>query len=291
MKRMFSLVLTFAILVCCTCMMTFGSSDTSSLDDVIESNTGVSDQGSQSQGPATSKQQEQADREARNQNFIAGLTKASDLTTEVEGVEEATSWIRLIASWIVQVLSYALTALLAVRVVLDLVYIGLPFTRTFLANGFQGNAQAGAGGMPNSMMGGQPGMSPMGGAMGGYGGYGGARGGYGGYGAMGGAMGGPMGGAMGGPMGNTSMANQQGSMMGRIQWVSNAALNAVASESTVGPDGGANTPFKAYIKDMFLVLVLVPVLITLAVTGALTNLGFMIGNLLCDAIASIGDMI
>lgn len=288
MKRMFSLVLTFAILVCCTCMMTFGSSDTSSLDDVIEQNTDVSGQGSQSQEPATS--QQQSDREIRNQNFIAGLNKASDLTTQVEGVEEATSWIRLIASWIVQVLSYALTALLAVRVVLDLIYIGLPFTRGFLANGFQGNAQAGAGGMPNSMMGGQPGMGMGGMGMGGMGMGGmGMRGGYG-MNRMGGMGMGGMG-AMGAMGGTAPMANQQGSMMGRIQWVSNAALNAVASESTVGPDGGANSPFKTYIKDMFLVLVLVPILITLAVTGTLTSLGFMIGNLLCDAIASIGDML
>jgi len=233
-------------------------------------------------------------REERNQSFINGLKEAGDLTADIEGAQAATGWIRVIASWIVQVLSYAITAFLAVRVVLDLMYIGLPFTRGFLANGYAGNAQAGAGGMPNSMMGGgmgQPGMGMGMGGMGmggmGMGGYG-MRGGYGMNRGMG--MGGMGMGGMGQGMAATGM-NQQGNMIGRVQWVSNAALNAVAGESAVGPDGKANSPFKTYIHDMVLVLVLVPVLLILAATGALTNLGFLIGNLLCDAIASIGEMI
>jgi cytochrome c oxidase assembly factor CtaG len=95
-------------------------------------------------------------------------------------------------------------------------------------------------------------------------------------------MGGMQNGMMGGGMGMSNMQGNQMAMQnqparGRIQWVSNAALNAVATESTVGPDGKANGPFKTYIKDMVVVLVLTPVLLVLALTGVLADLGFVIG--------------
>lgn len=284
MKRLLGSLLAVMLIVTCSSMITFAS-DTGSLDDVINNNTSNQQQ-VENQGSTNTRNEKS--REEKNADFIAGLNQAADLTGNVEGVAEVTSGIKLVASWIVQVLSYGITILLALRVVLDLAYIGLPFTRAFLANGYQGNAQAGAGGMPNSMMNG--GMAgPMGGGM-----MGGPMGG----GMMGGGMYGRSGmygrGPMGGAMGQSNMAanmNQGGSMMGRIQWVSNAALNAVAAESSVGPDGKAVSPFKNYCKDMAVVMVLVPVLLTLAVTGTLTNLGFLIGDMLVDAIASVGDMI
>lgn len=284
MKRLLGSLLAVMLIVTCSSMITFAS-DTGSLDDVINNNTSNQQQ-VENQGSTNTRNEKS--REEKNADFIAGLNQAADLTGNVEGVAEVTSGIKLVVSWIVQVLSYGITILLALRVVLDLAYIGLPFTRAFLANGYQGNAQAGAGGMPNSMMNG--GMAgPMGGGM-----MGGPMGG----GMMGGGMYGRSGmygrGPMGGAMGQSNMAanmNQGGSMMGRIQWVSNAALNAVAAESSVGPDGRAVSPFKNYCKDMAVVMVLVPVLLTLAVTGTLTNLGFLIGDMLVDAIASVGDMI
>lgn len=288
MKRLFSAIVVVMMLLCCTSMIAFGAPDGNSLDDVI--NGGTTSESSQTQqSSGTTDENKQNDREKKNQNFIAGLNDAADLSGEVDGVSEVTSGIKLVAAWLVQIISYAVTVLLALRVVLDLAYIGLPFTRSFLANGYQGNPQAGAGGMPNSMMGGGMGMGAPGMGMGGMGMGGmGMRGGYGmnrGMGMMGGGMG----------MGQPGMAapgmNQNGTMLGKIQWVSNAALNAVAGESSVGPDGRAVSPFKAYTKDMIIVLILVPILITLAVTGTLTNLGFLIADLIVDAIAGIGDMI
>ena len=277
MRRTFSLMLAMMLLICCTFLYTF-STDSTSLEDLANGAAESSEQQTQG-GTGTSSQD--TSREDRTQRFISGLNKAGDLASaDIEGTEAATEWIRVIAAWIVQVLSYAITAFLAVRVVLDLTYIALPFTRGILANGYAGNAQAGAGGMPNSMVGGGMGQPGMGMGMGGMG----MRGGYG-MNRMGGM------GAMGGGMGATPGMNQQGNMLGRVQWVSNAALNAVASESTVGPDGKGNSPFKTYIHDMVIVLIMVPVLLVLAATGALTSLGFMLGNLLCDAIASIGDML
>lgn len=102
-------------------------------------------------------------------------------------------------------------------------------------------------------------------------------------------------GGMGG-MGMNSMQqgmSQPGATpaMGRIQWVSTAALNAVASETTVGPNGKPINPLRPYAKDMVVILVLAPVFLVLAVTGALTDLGLLVGELLANAISNIGGMI
>ena len=292
MKRVVGLVMSMLLIFSCLTMVGFASEDSTSLDEVIsskvEENTTV-DTGSNSAPSAT--------QQNGSRDFIASLTDAADMSGTVEGVAEVNAGIKTVASWVIQVMTYAIITLLTLRVVLDLAYIGLPFIRTFLANGYVGNAQAGAGGMPNSMAGGMNG-GMMGGPMGG-----GMMGGPMGGGMMGGPMGGGMygrggygmnrmgGGMMGGMDGQANMHNQGGSIMGRIQWVSNAALNAVAAESSVGPDGKANSPFKTYCQDMTVMLVLVPILLTLAVTGTLTNLGFLLGDVIVDAIASIGDVI
>lgn len=206
----------------------------------------------------------------------------TDLTAEQnQMVNTVNGVVYKAAQFIVQVISYALTVLLTVRVMLDLLYIAIPFSRGILANGYAGNAQAGGGaGMQGGMSGGMGGMGGFGGGFGGgynrMGGYGG------GYNRMGG---------MNGGMGGASGANQQGTMIGRIQWVSNAALNAVAAESSVDPQTGkAVSPFKLYVKDMAVTLVAVPILLVLAITGALTNLGFLIGKAVAAAIGKLGGM-
>lgn len=215
-------------------------------------------------------------------DFIGSLQGATDLTGHQSVVENAKPVMNKVASIIVQLLSYLITIGLTVRVVLDLTYIVLPFTRSFLSNGYMGNAQAGAGGMPNQAMGGMGGMGGMSGGMG-MGGYG-MRGGMG----MGGMGGMNRGMAQQGMQGG--MNNQNMSRMGEIQWVSNAALNAVAAESGTGPDGKAVSPFKLYIKDMTVIMILTPVLLVLALTGTLTDLGFLLGDVICAGISSIGGM-
>ena len=221
------------------------------------------------------------------EDFISSLQGSTDLTQHQEVVENANPVMNKVASIIVQLLSYLITIGLTVRVVLDLTYIVLPFTRSFLSNGYMGNAQAGAGGMPNQAMGGMGGMGGMSGGMGMGGGYG-MRGGMGmGMNRMGGMSGG-MGGMQQGMQGG--MNNQNMSRMGETQWVSNAALNAVAAESQPGPDGKAVSPFKLYIKDMTVIMVLTPILLALALTGTLTDLGFLLGDVICAGINSIGGM-
>ena len=207
----------------------------------------------------------------KNKSFITGLQDASDLSAEVEGVQPVTSGLRQVVSFIVQVIAYGITILMALRVALDLLYITIPFTRAFLANGHQGNPQAG--GQPGGMGMGMGGMGMGGMGMSGMG-MGGSR-----YGGMGG---------MGMGMNNTAMANQQ--QGNSIQWVSNAALNAVASESSLGPNGKANNPFKIYTADMAVIMVIVPILLVLAISGALTNVGFVIAGVIVDGLSKVGSM-
>ena len=287
MRRTITLILAVLLALSSTAIIALG---TDSLDDVLN-NVEQQEQVQQEQvenstGTNNNTDENKVDTYNKNKGFIDGLNKAADVSADVEGVENVTAGAKTAVAFVVQIIAYLITILLALRVVLDLMYIALPFTRTFLGNGYMGNAQAGAGGMPNSMsMGGMGGMG-----MGGMGGIGGRYGGrYGGMGGMSGMGGMGMAGGMNAGMGMG--AGQQPNVIGRIQWVSNAALNAVAGENIVGPDGKAVSPFKLYIKDMIVVLILVPILITLAVTGALTSLGFVIAQVVVDGIAKIGSMI
>ena len=287
MRRTITLILAVLLALSSTAIIALG---TDSLDDVLN-NVEQQEQVQQEQvenstGTNNNTDENKVDTYNKNKGFIDGLNKAADVSADVEGVENVTAGAKTAVAFVVQIIAYLITILLALRVVLDLMYIALPFTRTFLGNGYMGNAQAGAGGMPNSMsMGGMGGMG-----MGGMGGIGGRYGGR--YGGMGGMSGmGGMGMAGGMNAGVGMGAGQQPNVIGRIQWVSNAALNAVAGENIVGPDGKAVSPFKLYIKDMIVVLILVPILITLAVTGALTSLGFVIAQVVVDGIAKIGSMI
>lgn len=225
------------------------------------------------------------------EQYIKNTKDAANLTgVDTTGADKVNQGIKKVAAFIVRILSYFLTAFLVVRVLLDLTYIGLPFTRSVLSNGYAGNPAAGGAGAGMQQpgmgmgMGGMPGMGMGMGGMGMNRGMGmGMRGGMG-MGGMG------MGGMQGG------MMDQQGQMgaspaMGRVQWISSAALNAVASETMPGPDGKPQSALKAYAKDMTVVLIVTPILVTLAVTGVLTNLGFLIGEVIARGIESIGGML
>ena len=265
----------------------------SSLDDVVngttqESNETTVGQSNESSSNTSTSSSKSSGSYTSEDEYIENTKNAADLTAfDTAGADKVNEGIRTVAAFIVRILSYFLTAFLVVRVILDLVYIALPFTRSILSNGYAGNPAAGDSGMGMQ----QPGMGGMGmgagmggmgmGGMGGMGGYG-MRGGYGmnrmGMGGMGG------------------MGMQQGQMgaspaMGRVQWVSSAALNAVAAEQMPGPDGKPQSALKAYAKDMMVVLIITPILLTLAITGVLTNLGFLIGDVIAKGITSISGML
>jgi hypothetical protein len=78
---------------------------------------------------------------------------------------------------------------------------------------------------------------------------------------------------------------------GRTQWVSEAALNAVAAGKSVDQNNKAVSPLKAYTKDMIPTLVITPILLVLAITGVLTDLGFLLGDVIANAIGGISSML
>ena len=266
MKKVLLTVLTSVMLL----TLPVATVHASSLDDVVngttqESNGTAAGQSNESNSSVSSSKSSSSYTSA--DEYIENTKNAADLTSvDTKGADKVNDGIRTVAAFIVRILSYFLTAFLVVRVILDLVYIALPFTRSVLSNGYAGNPAAGGSGMGMQ----QPGMGGMGSPMGG------------------------MGMGMGG-MGMNGMG-AQGQMgaspaMGRVQWISSAALNAVAAEQMPGPDGKPQSALKAYAKDMMVVLIITPVLLTLAITGVLTNLGFLIGDIIAKGITSIGGMI
>lgn len=280
------------LIISLACMLTLGvpamTVSASSLDDVVnqsQSNESAEnlDSGTVTQPPVTApventapetNNSSQVQRSESNADYINNLKNATNLSAPSEGANKINQGITKAASFVIQVISWFITACLVIRIVLDLCYITIPFTRGFLGNGHQGNAQQQ----------GQPGMGAGMGGMGMGAGMGGMSGGFGGgYNRMGmGGMGG-----MGAGMG----AQQQQQPVGRVQWVSNAALNAAASEQLpIGPDGQKPNALKMYAKEMTVVLIVTPLLLVLGISGALTNLGFLLGDLLTQAIGSIGNM-
>lgn len=207
-------------------------------------------------------------------NNYADLAEAGKVDLNNPKAKQATSGLKNIVGIIVTFLCYAITILLTLRVIIDLLYIAIPFTRSFLcAAPPQGSSPGGMGGMG---MGG--GYGGMGGGYGGMGGYGMNRG-YGGMGGMG-----------AGGMGAQGAGNGTG--IGGIQWCSKAAMNAVANEGQPNPRTGKETSaIVLYAKDMVVLLVAVPILIILASNGALISMGLKLGEAITGIIAKISGSI
>lgn len=205
-------------------------------------------------------------------NFIGGLHDAAvNPASQTEEVSGVTAGISKVTSAVIVVLSYGITCFLAVRIMLDLIFILIPPTRTMLSGG-----KVGVAGQP----GGQPGMGGMGGmGMGaGMGGYGNRYGG--GYGAGMGGMG----------MGGMHGMQGQGQPAVGTTWVSNSAINAVAGEDVVGPNGKPTSALKTYAKSMVVELVVVPILVVLAATGVLFDVGLMIAGAIAQGIGSMSTL-
>jgi len=216
------------------------------------------------------------------QGYLDLLKQATDVSEPAaQEVEQVTTVLQSVVSWVVQVLAYAIIACLALRICLDLTFIAMPFTRKFLSNGHEGMQSSN----PADMTGYGNDMTT--GGYGGYSGYGGYGGRYGsrygrGYGGYGGAS--PYG------MSNEAMAENYVDRH-NIQWVSNAALIAVESETQRTPDGKAGNPYTTYLKDMLAICIIVPVLLLLAITGVLTDLGFALGSVISEVLTDVSTNI
>lgn len=264
------LTLLTAFMVCAVTFSCHTTAYASSLDN-ITNNASASDN---SKSSGSSKSQSQDD---YNKSYIDSLQSATNLEAESANVTKVNSYIQKIASVLVQVISYFIIAFLVVRILLDICYIVLPFTRKFLANGYQGQPSQGQPGMGGMGMNGGMGMGGMG--MGGMGGYGSRYGHMGGMGMSG----------MGGMGGMGGMQGQGMAPAGRVQLVSEAALNA-AAPGNMGEDGRPVSALKVYAKDMMTTLILTPILLVLAISGVISKLGFLIGYVIAKAVSSLGNM-
>lgn len=264
MKRAKLLNLMIGLLVLMNCMIV-NAEPAMSIDD-IGTQVVAEESGGSSAGSSSSK--------SEANEFMGKLQESSDLSDEKETAAKVAEPIRNFVAILVQILSYIITICLALRVVLDLAYIALPFSRVLLGNGFTGSAQNAS----------QPPMMNAGGP--------GAGGNFfnSGYNSSLGYSAGRALGQQVGASGQVGMANQVNAN-NNVQLVSSAALNAVASEGALGGDGKPMNAYKLYAKDMLVILVLTPVFLVLAVTGTLTDLGFLIGDALTGVIATIGGLI
>ena len=185
-------------------------------------------------------------------NYIKEADDLGDLSTAASKIN---TQLHRAASLVVQVLAYFITAFLAVRVLVDLCYITLPFSRRLLYD--NGNNE-----MQSSL------SMNMGNSIGGNGRM-----------------------SMGSPMGMQTINQNSGGSNRKIAWVSNAAVRAVALEFEQRQDGMRVNAFRYYAKDMIIVLVVTPILLVLAITGTLTDLGFLLGEMINNVINNMGNMI
>lgn len=210
-------------------------------------------------------------------DFVNGLKSAADLGEPSEEAAKVGGTIAKIGRIVFQIAGYVISVGIGCMIAIDLIFITIAPSRSLLANGYVGNPQAAnPQAQQNGMMGGMgsPGMGGFGGGMGG--GYGGGMGRFGG---MGGGMG--MGGMGMGQQAGMNAAQQNQPANGRIQWVSNAALNAVATEST------GMSAFKTYIKQELPMCILAPLILFLAKSGILASLGFALGNMIQNGLANM----
>lgn len=184
-------------------------------------------------------------------DFINGLGESGKIGLQQnETTEKIAKALKAIVTPIVQLLSHLIVIGLVVRVILDLIYIAIPFSRKLLLYG-QNVEISGNMGVGNMGNGGYPTASQMIAMSNGQN-------------------------ALGG-QGEASRSN-------KVQIISNAAIRAVQGEQS------GQSAFRYYFKDMLVVMVVTPILLVFALTGVLMDLGFILGDAICGLIASIGAM-
>ena len=208
-----------------------------------------------------------------NKSFIQGLNEAADLSPEVEGTSKIIAPLRYGVAFVVQVLAFIIITGMALSVVLDLTYLAVTPLRSALSNGYSGSALP-AGQQASAQPGGFPSL------------YNFKQGPTSGFGPPQTQVGLP------GAMNPGQPGQPNNGPGGRIQLVSKAALDAAANEGTIDPNTSKTRGLiSLYMKGMGLKLVLIPVLLILVVTGSLTNLGFVVADVLVAVIRLLGEML
>lgn len=266
MKKHVSKFLLMAMLTLSLGMTAFAT-DAPSLDDIVAGSS-VQTEVTQNSTVVEDNKSAQPEMEYTNRSFADSLSGAMDLSSETKISSDFSKTANYYGSIAFQWLAIIVSVGILIMVALDMVFITLPFTRSFLANGYMGNPNSSN---PNGIQQGAAMGSSMG--MGGMGGMGGRR--------MGGGIFGGRGMMNQNAMGQqTAMQNQPA--LGRVQYVSNAALNAVSTESASN-----RLALIEYLKDMSITIIFSSVILVLAGTGILGTLGLKIGEKLVALIRTL----
>ncbi len=245
MKRVIQL-LVVAVLICGAFAFNVKAAG---LEEVLNENNQIIQQ--ETVVPESSPSNQTPDVQEQQNSFVDSL-KGIDLTEdqtiigETNVTEEVNNLIYKVSSILVQIAQYALVCFMTIRIVLDTMFIAIPFSRGILDGGSPAGQQP--------VMGQQPAMGQQG---------------WGQQPAMG--------------QQGLSQQPKQSAIMGqqpqrlKIQWISNGARNAVMSPQ----------PWKAYFKETITFQIMTSVLLVLALTGALTKFGFIVGKAIANGIQSI----
>ena len=204
---------------------------------------------------SASAQAVESSREYTDRSFVDSLGKAMDLSTETKISSDFSKTANYYGSIIFQYLAIIVSVGTLLMIGIDMVFIMLPFSRSFLANGYEGRAVAGSN--SQSGLGLASGMNEMHDMN--------SRN--------------PLAGR--GMMNYGNQLNQTPSS-GRVQYVSNAALNALAAEK-----GNNKLALLEYIQNMSITIILSGVILVLAGTGILGSLGLAIGSKLTSLLKSL----
>lgn len=192
-----------------------------------------------------------------NDSAIANIANAAKLDGNTPEAEKVGNIMNSWGAKIMQVLGYVISIGICIGIALDTCFIAIPPLRGILANGYIGTADQRSDFQQNNT------MSGMGGVGMGRSGFGGGFNG------------------MQQDRMNMQATNNNQPATGRIQLVSNAALNATAAAST------GDSPYKIYFKQQLPTIIVAPILFVLAATGILAQVGFFIGNYLTNWIGSL----
>lgn len=196
---------------------------------------------------------------------VNDLAGAADFSGDSQIARDAQERTKPYMMAVMQILSWAIMALLGFSVLLDLLYLVAPPLRGLLSGGAgatsatSGSATAGSGAGYG-----------MGGGAGGMGGFGGGMSGMGGFG----------GGYTPNPATPVKPAGGAGLCL-----VSQEAINAATA---VNPQTGQlKSSLSAYAQTAWVKLVLTPIMLVLVLTGSLQQIGLTVGSVLFNLIRSI----
>lgn len=201
-----------------------------------------------------------------NNDFANQLANVSNLSTVTAETSAFSKQVNAVCTVIFQYISGMIAAAYLITVAVDMAFILIPPLQPILANGYMGNPTPDTAPGMNGNAG--VGATGAGLGMGGYGGYGG----YGGRGMMN---------SMGAMAQQAGMATAQQNQpaLGRHKFVSNAALNAVATESS-----SKKSALVDYMKNVMVTATLSVAILILSASGIFARIGAFIAMKIIDIV-------